>query len=209
MMLMRSFLSATALPGLTTADLAPVPSFRVAGRPPALRAPLRRGGEPSEKRLLAAAAKGKSIAVGSRDRPYEPAAAARSPWRLLRPFHGLTITITTRSPEILRERSILAELDRRHAVTVDVVIADPGLDTRAALRTVRGLAGEGLTTRVVVRRPPAGRVAEARLRRLFEAARRAGAFDVVACPAGGGSEPPLFRQLRLEHGFPRSLPGRG
>jgi DNA repair photolyase len=153
---------------------------------------------------------------------------------------GLEVAITTRSPRVLQDLSLLTELDQRHTVRVDIPLAavDRELAKRieprepepeARLWAVSQLASEGITTRVLVKPIlPGVNDGEESLRALFEAALEAGACDVVAGaipaarprrlpwgPWGAGEDRSredlltTIRRLRLEHGFPRSTPGRG
>ncbi|HET9229501.1 MAG TPA: radical SAM protein [Thermoanaerobaculia bacterium] len=152
---------------------------------------------------------------------------------------GLEVAITTRSPRILQDLSVLTDLDQRHMVRVDVPLPaiDPDLarqieprepEPAARLWAVSQLSSEGITTRVVVKPVlPGVNDSEEALQALFEAAVEAGACDIVleAVPAartqlnlwpGARKTVPgrdalltTFRRLRLEHGFPRTLPGRG
>lgn len=171
----------------------------------------------AEKRLSRRARRKQRIVLGTPELPYEPLVLGGAPLAALARFEGLAIEVTTRSSEILEQLELLAELDRRHAVTVDVLVAslEPGsTDLEERLRTVSALSAQGITTRLVLTdppRPPLDRRAAARVRRLFEAARACRAFDVVARPAraGGGGWSRLIRHLRLELGFPRVVPGRG
>lgn len=153
---------------------------------------------------------------------------------------GLEVAITTRSPRVLQDLSLLTELDQRHTVRVDVPLAavDRALsrriepqepDPEARLWAISQLASEGIATRVLVKPIlPGINDGEDSLRALFEAALEAGACDVVAgsIPAARPRRLPwgpwaagedrtrenlltTIRRLRLEHGFPRSTPGRG
>jgi DNA repair photolyase len=152
---------------------------------------------------------------------------------------GLEIRITTRSPRILQDLSLLTELDQKHVIQVDVPLPalDPELARRieprepepeARLWAVAQLAAEGITTRVVVKPVlPGVNDGEEDLQALFAAAVEAGACDILLEPApaarsqlslwpgarksGPGREALLttFRRLRLEHGLPKTLPGRG
>jgi len=167
------------------------------------------------------------------------AAFIRSLLQALTRVDGLEVAITTRSPRILQDLSLLIELDQRHMVRVDVPL--PAVDPELALRieprepepearlwAVSQLASEGITTRVVVKPIlPGVNDGEDELKALFEAAAEAGAGDIAleAVPAarsqlslwpgarksGPGREVLLttFRRLRLEYGFPRSQPSRG
>ncbi len=148
-----------------------------------------------EKRLRKAALHGESIAIGTATDPYQPAerhhGVTRSLLEVFARVEGLEISITTKSPLILRDLELLADLDRRHAITIHVslITTDPALarrlephapDARARLRTIEKLAGAGLATRVnCMPVLPGINDGEEQLRPLFEAARNAGAFDVM------------------------------
>jgi DNA repair photolyase len=200
-----------------------------------------------ERQLRRAALRGQPIVLGSADTPYEPVRRLRHPGFNRSPLaaldfsgpasgmapgsasgivEGLAVSITTRSPLILRDLELLAELDRRHAVTVhvtlptvDAVLAgrlEPGApDPRSRLRAVRQLAEEGIDTRVICTPILAGENdGEKVLRPLFEEVREAGANDMMASvahlrPAARDRFLATFRLLRLEHGFPQGNPGRG
>lgn len=205
-----------------------------------------------ERKLRRAALRGQPIVLGTVDIPYEPVRRLRHPGFNRSPLaaldlsgmpglgmsgpsgtsgtseivEGLAVSITTRSPLILRDLDLLAELDRRHAVTVhvtlptvDPVLADrlePGApDPRARLRAVRQLAEEGIDTRVVCSPVLSGENdGEEVLRQLFAEVREAGANDMTASaahlrPAVRDRFLSTFRLLRLEYGFPQGLPGRG
>ncbi len=193
-----------------------------------------------ERQLRRAALRGQPIVLGSAETPYEPVRRLRHPGFNRSPLtaldvsgssassivEGLAVSITTRSPLILRDLELLAELDRRHAVTVhvtlptvDAVLAgrlEPGApDPRSRLRAVRQLAEEGIDTRVICTPILAGENdGEKVLRPLFEEVREAGANDMTASvahlrPAARDRFLATFRLLRLEHGFPQGNPGRG
>jgi hypothetical protein len=146
---------------------------------------------------------------------------------------GMEISILTRSPLLLRDLDLLLELDQRHAVSVGVVI--PAADSRLARRVeahlpplpaaaerfdlVRTLASQGIATRILCTPIVPGVNNSLKVfQRLLDLALRAGACDVAAAPRHPALPPtpfeaaqflPLFQRLRLEHGFPRALPGRG
>jgi DNA repair photolyase len=132
----------------------------------------------------------------------------------------------------------LTELDQRHTVQVSVPIpaVDAELALRieprepapeARLWAISQLSAEGIATRVLVKPLlPGVNDGEDELRELFQAAWEAGAGDLVlgTVPAAraqlafwpgsrkaDGHEGLLatFRRLRLEHGFPRVVAGRG
>ncbi len=168
-----------------------------------------------------------------------PPGFVRSLLQGLTRLDGLEVAITTRSPRVLQDLSLLTELDQRHTVRVDVPL--PAVDRDLARRieprepepearlwAVSQLAAEGIATRVVVKPLlPGVNDGEKSLRALFEAALEAGASDVVAdaipaarprrlpwghrATADRASEDLLatIRRLRLEHGFPRPTSGRG
>jgi DNA repair photolyase len=192
-----------------------------------------RGQERSVKR---AAFRRAPIVLGTAAAPYEPSSRGEeSPLRqLLQLADGLEIAITTASPRILGELDLLTELDRRHAVTVRLIVPVPSvLDPGPRLRAAQTLTAERIAT-VLKFMPvmPAGplrspRQLEAELRLLLEAAREAGIYDVELAETLERIErvePPqswkllkrpetflrdAFAGLRLEYGFPRSFAGRG
>ena len=151
-----------------------------------------------ERKLKRASLRGESIAIGTVTDPYQDAerqhGVTRSLLEALRGAAGLDLTIATKSPLILRDLRLLAELDRRHTVTVNITVttADPDLarriepqapDPRARLRAIARLADEGIATRLFCM-PILPRITDhtAVLAPLLEAAREAGAFDVVGSP---------------------------
>lgn len=215
------------------------------------------------RRLRKAALHGEPIAIGTATDPYQPAerhhGVTRSLLEVFSRVEGLELSITTKSPLILRDLELLADLDRKHSVTVNVTITteDPALarkiepqapDPRARLRTVRSLTAAGIATRVFCMPVMPGiNDGEKVLRPLFEEVREAGSFDIQGSalylrPAArarflpwlGETFPKLlplyrkmygrrdflsdrdqdqllktFRRLRLEHGFPVAVAGRG
>ena len=177
-----------------------------------------------EREVRKSARRGRQVVLGTTDLPYEPLVLDGAPLRALRPFDGLEITVTTGSPEIAEHLDLLVDLDQRHAVTVDVLIAclDPeSPDLRERLEAITALGAEGITTRLIATEPTdladsriGYKTAEHWLRRLFESTRDLPVYDVVSMPVDEGDSEPdawydLLQRLRLEHGFPRQLPGRG
>lgn len=189
-----------------------------------------------ERKLLRAALRGAPVVLGTPVEPYEPSAFIRSPLEVLRRAEGLEVSIVTRSSGLLRDLDLLADLDRRCSVLVDVALPaiNPALarriepassdwaDPSERLEMVARLAAEGIAVRVLWTPVlPGVNDREAELRPLLAAAREAGACDVLAgaaparrlawlSPGRRGTLPhAAFRRLRLEHGFPRALPGRG
>ncbi len=171
----------------------------------------------AEKQVCKSARRGQHIVLGTAEIPYEPLVLNSAPLTALKQFSDLEIVITTRSAEILEDLELLVELDRKHAVTVDMLIAiddSSSMDLRERLEAVAVLASEGITTRLITTDLPAAsddirpHQTESTVRDLFEAARDCQAFDVATTnPALGGGR--LVQRLRLEYGFPRLLPGRG
>jgi DNA repair photolyase len=177
--------------------------------------------EALERRLHRAALRREPVVLGTAAAPYEPAGRGESPLRrLLTLGDGLEISITTDSPRILRELELLAELDRRHSVTVRMLIPVGTPDPGWRLRVAHGLASEEITT-VLLLTPatPAGAESpriEEELRFLLEEARKAEVHDVEIL-AGSLRRPErraertalqaTFGRLRLEHGFPRRFAG--
>ncbi len=170
-----------------------------------------------ERHLRRLARRGGRIGLGTPEVPYEPLAQDGVSLAALRRFDGLAVTITTRSAEILEQLDLLIELDQRHAVTVDILIASVETgspDLEESLRTVSALASHGMTTRLVLTDLPGlplSTDATSGIRRLFEAAKECRAFDVAVVSREVETEESsrLLRCLRLEMGFPRTAPGRG
>ncbi len=175
-----------------------------------------------ERRVHRAALRREPVVLGTAAEPYEPAGRGESPLRQLLPAgDGLEISIATASPRILGELELLAELDRRHSVTVKVVVPVPStLDPGPRLRAAHGLASEGITTVLllaVATVAPSDRRIEEELRFLFEEAREMEVHDVEietgamgrAGRSGRAALQDTVQRLRLEYGFPRSFMGRG
>ncbi len=155
-------------------------------------------GEALSRRLRRSSLAGQPIAIGTATDPYQPAEKHHGVTRsLLEAFlaaEGLEISLTTKSPLVLRDLDLLAELDRRHSVTVNVTVTT--LDARLArrlethapdpatrLRTVERLAEEGIATQVCVKPLlPGINDDPTALDELLGASRRAGASDVQASP---------------------------
>jgi DNA repair photolyase len=158
-----------------------------------------------ERRLRKAVLRREPVSLGTVASPYEPAAGRdASALGVLLKEEGLEVSITTATPRVLREIDLLVDLDRRHSVTVRMIIP-AGEDPAARMQAVRTLAAEGIATSVLL--PSADRS-------LLEQAWEAGAWDVEidASSSKRSERAPLledFRRLRLEHGFPRGVPGRG
>ncbi len=142
--------------------------------------------------------RGQQIAIGTVTDPYQPAerhyGITRSLLEVFEQADGLDISITTRSPLILRDLELLARLDRRHSITVNVSIATLDETTarkierraptpEARLRTVRTLAAESIPTQIFCMPiMPGINSTESRLRPVFEAAVEYEARDVIGDP---------------------------
>lgn len=165
---------------------------------------------------------GGPVVLGTPGRPYDPSCRSLD---LLEGVEEREISIVTGSPRIADEIDSLVELDRRCAVTVDLLVP-VGPEGAAALgwklEAVTRLSSEGIAARVLCPLPEGVEVGETVLRRLFAAAREAGAWDVrpSTAPRKQGflsrrpraeTTPTLatFSRLRLEYGFPREMSGRG
>lgn len=158
----------------------------------------RRAAERLHEKVRKMALQGQPIAIGTATDPYQPAeryyGVTRSILDVFRELAGLDLSITTKSPLILRDLDLLAELDRKHAITVNMTLTTVNAalarrieikapDPAARLRTIRKLTEEGIATRVFVMPVMPGINHETdTLRPLLEAARDAGAEDVVANP---------------------------
>lgn len=165
-----------------------------------------------------------AVILGGREDPYATTAAAawsRGVLEDLLQLEGLEISLTTASPRILTDRALLAELDRRHTVNVDLALAAVDLELarrleprapepRSLLAAGARLAAEGITVRLLCRPMTLGvNTLERALRPLFEAARALGALDVRPDPAARREHLGAFERLRLLHGFPQRRAGRG
>lgn len=176
----------------------------------------------SAEKLRKRAARGEPVVLGSVADPYEPTARHnRGTHRVLlglRSLAGLEVNITTRSPEILGNAELLAELDLQHAVTINLLLTavDPFLvkrldpqapHPRASLETLRRLTARGLATRLQVPLAAGINNRGAVLDPLFRAAKEGGAFDVqaVACTHWPGGESHSWRHWR--HGLLAGLGG--
>jgi DNA repair photolyase len=158
----------------------------------------RRAARALEKELRRRDLRGQPIAIGTATDPYQPAErhfeVTRSILNTLSRARGLELSITTKSPLILRDIDLLTQLDGVHSVNAQITITtlDPGLarrleqrapDPQARLRAVRELTAAGIET-VVCCMPLMPRINDGEdvLAPLFAAARNAGASDVIASP---------------------------
>ena len=156
----------------------------------------RRAAESLRRKLRKSDLRGQTIAIGTATDPYQPAEKqyeiTRSLLEVFAEVEGLSLSITTKSPLVVRDLELLTELDRRHAVEVHVTIttADAALarrievhapDPAARLRTVERLAEAGLAVRInCMPVMPGINDEEDVLAPLLDAARAAGAYDVGA-----------------------------
>lgn len=182
----------------------------------------RRAAEALRRRLRKVDLRGQTIAIGTATDPYQPAEkhyeVTRSLLEVFAETEGLSLTLTTKSPIVLRDLDLLAELDRRHAVEIHVTLTtvDARLarrieshapDPAARLRTLSTLAEAGLAVRVnCMPVLPGINDDEETLAPLFEAARAAGAFQVTGTPLFlKGSTRGFFFEF-LEREFPGLVP---
>jgi DNA repair photolyase len=173
--------------------------------------------EAMERRVRRAALRREPVVLGTADAPYEPPARGESPLRTLLLADGLEVAITTATPRILGELELLAELDRRHSVTVRITAPLPtALDPGPRLRAAHALAAEGITAvlLLVPRKADCEDDCEEEMRFFLEQAQEAEIHDVEIETSGlrraeRASLRATFRRLRLEHGFPRGMAGRG
>jgi DNA repair photolyase len=180
--------------------------------------------ERTERKIRRAALRREPVLLGTVAAPYEPARET-SPLAALRSVgDGLKVAITTASPRIAGEVELLADLDRRHSVTVRMIAPLPSVfDPGPRLRAAQTLASEGITTFLLI--APASPASlpneaapnEADLRRLFAAAREAEIHDVEIATGNlrrlardqRDDWADTLRQLRWEYGFPQRTAGRG
>jgi DNA repair photolyase len=169
-----------------------------------------------ERRVRRAARRREPVLLGTLESPYEPARETSPLAALLPVADGLEVAITTASPRIAGEVELLADLDRRHSVTVRMIVAvPPTFDPGPRLRAAQTLASEGITTLLLLAPAnPAVLPREGDLRSLFAAAREAEIHDVKMATAllrrdERDAWEDTFQRLRLEYGFPQRTAGRG
>ena len=105
------------------------------------------------QRLRKSDLRGQTIAIGTATDPYQPAerhfGVTRSLLEVFAGVEGLNLSITTKSPLVLKDLDLLAELDRKHAMEIHMSITtldrelarklDPAApDPQARLRAVSG-----------------------------------------------------------------------
>lgn len=154
--------------------------------------------ESLEKKLRRTALHGQPIAIGTATDPYQPAelryGVTRKLLEVFENVEGLDLSITTKSPLVLRDLDLLARLNRRHSLTVNVSITtlDSELARRLEIRApapharldaaIR-LAEAGIATAIFCMPLLPGINAGSReLLPIFEAASASGIFDVQASP---------------------------
>ena len=146
--------------------------------------------------LRRASLRGEGIAIGTATDPYQPAEhrwrVTRGLLEVLRDYEGLSFSITTKSPIVLRDLDLLQELHERHDVSVNVscICANDDLGRKlepqapmpsARLRTVGKLVAAGIDTHIFCM-PILPGINDSRdvLRPLFEAAHAVGCRDIHA-----------------------------
>jgi DNA repair photolyase len=138
---------------------------------------------------------GHSLVIGTATDPYQPAERqfrlTRRILEVLRSYHGLSISIITKSPLVTRDLDLLQALSKHNEVTVNISLgtADSRLARRlelrspvpgARLRALRRLNENGIYAGLLVAPIVPGITDDwAGLARLMEAAKEAGARYVV------------------------------
>ena len=166
--------------------------------------------------------KGQRISIGTVTDPYQPAERefkiTRALLEVFTQAEGLDLTITTKSPLILRDLDLLTELDQRHSVKVNITLTtvDPVLARRtevraptpgARLRALEDLAQEGISTQVFCMPiMPEINSSEETIWPLLSRARDYGALDVVASPLFLNREAKARFMPWLQEEFPHLVP---
>ncbi|HSB54491.1 MAG TPA: radical SAM protein, partial [Gemmatimonadales bacterium] len=162
--------------------------------------------------LFPARLAGSSLVIGTATDPYQPAERkfrlTRSILEALRGWKGLSLSVITKSPLILRDADILAELSQRHEVSVNISIASVDgptlrrLEARspaphARIRALKGLTDAGIYAGLMVA-PVVPGVTDSReqLAAIMAAGKEAGARYVVGAALRLG---PAARARFLPH----------
>ncbi len=162
--------------------------------------------------LFPAKLAGASLVIGTATDPYQPAERkfrlTRSILEALRSWKGLSLGIITKSPLVLRDADLLAELSQRHELTVNISMssADPvvlrRLEARspaphARLRALKGLTDIGIHAGIMMA-PVVPGVTDSReqMAALMAAGKAAGARYVVGAALRLG---PVARARFLPH----------
>ncbi len=162
--------------------------------------------------LFPARLAGSSLVIGTATDPYQPAERkfrlTRSILEALRSWKGLSLGIITKSPLILRDAALLAELSQRHDLSVNISIAsvDPVILRRlearspaphARIRALKGLTDAGVYAGLMVA-PVIPGVTDSReqLAAIMAAGKAAGARYVVGAALRLG---PAARARFLPH----------
>jgi DNA repair photolyase len=162
--------------------------------------------------LFPARLAGASLVIGTATDPYQPAERkfrlTRSILEALRSWKGLSLSVITKSPLVLRDADILAELSQRHEVSVNISIASVDgptlrrLEARspaphARIRALKGLTDAGIYAGLMVA-PVIPGVTDSReqLAALMAAGKEAGARYVVGAALRLG---PAARARFLPH----------
>jgi DNA repair photolyase len=165
---------------------------------------------------------GQRISIGTVTDPYQPVErhfeVTRSLLEVFTQAEGLDLSITTKSPLILRDLDLLTELDRKHTVSVNITLTtvDPVLARRieiraptpgARLRALETLSQEGIATQVFCMPiMPAINTDEEILWPLLSSARQYGALDVIAAPLFLKRDAKARFMPWLKEEFPHLLP---
>lgn len=174
----------------------------------------RRAFERYQRQLVRAARnsarRGQALRLGSLEQPYVPHTLdGGSAVTVLRSESDLCVEIVAATPHLLVELDLWRELDQQNAVMVEIPLV---LGRSAVLNGqqdellcfARRVAEVGIETRL--RLCIEGNCSSGHLRHLFDEAAACGVTDLLLA-SGERSLPPgfalLFRQLRLQLGFPR------
>lgn len=162
------------------------------------------------KKLDRAVASEAAVRLGSDAIPFESLDERDALLDALARRRGVIVTVPTRGDLHADELSRLARLDLDHAVTVEVRLEAPTSARRfGALRAVARAAERGLVARLVVESFGTDRRS---LETLVAEAADAGVLDVVAAideEATRSRQAIDLYRLRLRHGLPRVVAGRG
>ena len=159
-------------------------------------------------RISRAIRRGEPVVLGSHNRPFETLEERHSLLDMLPEDRGLVVRIRCRGREILDDLPRLARLDSLHDLSVEWLIDRPRRLgwCRSSLEAAGRLAAEGIRVRLIWRAADGHNepdledwVAEARRLRIWD----------VECRTERPSLSERFDVLRLEHGFPLFVPGRG
>ncbi|MFB3907515.1 MAG: radical SAM protein [Candidatus Eisenbacteria bacterium] len=166
--------------------------------------------------------RGQGIAIGTATDPYQPGekrfGITRKLLETLATRSGYELSITTKSPLILRDVDLLAQIGSRARLTVQIslitlrrslsrIVEKHAPSPRRRLETIRGLRSAGIDTGLFVMPILPGITdSDGELGPLLREARSAGAAFASACVLRIPSPAGLVLDPMLEHHFPHLLP---